>query len=346
MEAPERVKPMADAFHRNPGDQATYGYRQLPGSGPARGPELKTMVYGTIGVALGIVVGTLIADGSWRSMNPLASHQLVRAGTSAPAVAGRPGTQAAQNSTPVHQAAIEGGSQQAAAQKPSATITSSLAATPDATKPSAAAPVSTAAATSTVSRTSTPAAMTPVAKPSTPSHPAIAAKTENTAKTSTVAQPSASTKPATSAKMAVAQKVSAAHKRRLARKLAAKAKYVAWRKLHPRHRLHGHLRAAVPTKLLGLVAKPKLADALARTPAPAPFTFMVEGSVSIANYDAANGIVDTYEGETFALDKRASEGRTISWLDYPADVRYRCDQSWNCTLFHGGVVVVNAKRTK
>jgi hypothetical protein len=83
-------------------------------------------------------------------------------------------------------------------------------------------------------------------------------------------------------------------------------------------------------------------------PAPAPiqFSFMVEGSVSIANYDAANGILDTYEGETFTLDRRAGGNKTISWLEYPADVHYRCDQLWNCTLFQNGVIAVSAKRTK
>jgi hypothetical protein len=102
------------------------------------------------------------------------------------------------------------------------------------------------------------------------------------------------------------------------------------------------LKAAVPVKLPEPVSKPKLAAA----PPPVPFSFSLEGNVSVANYDAATGIVDTYEGETFALDQRASEDKTISWLEYPADVHYRCDQFWNCTLFHAGVVGLNAKRTK
>jgi hypothetical protein len=112
--------------------------------------------------------------------------------------------------------------------------------------------------------------------------------------------------------------------------------------------LHGSLKAALPAELpvLDPVSRPKLAEAPAPKPVQAPFFFSVEGSVSVANYDASTGIVDTYEGETFALDKKASEGVTVSWLEYPADVHYRCDQFWNCTLFHAGVLVVNAKRTK
>jgi len=93
-----------------------------------------------------------------------------------------------------------------------------------------------------------------------------------------------------------------------------------------------------------LIARPKLPEAPA--PTPFQFTFMIEGSVSIANYDSANGILDTYEGETFALDKREGGNKTIAWLEYPADVHYRCDQLWNCTLFQGGIIAVSAKRTK
>jgi len=80
--------------------------------------------------------------------------------------------------------------------------------------------------------------------------------------------------------------------------------------------------------------------------APIPFSFMIEGSVSVANYDSVTGTLDTYEGETFTLDQRASEGKTIAWLDYPAQLHYRCDQLWNCTLFHDGIAVPNAKRIK
>jgi len=77
---------------------------------------------------------------------------------------------------------------------------------------------------------------------------------------------------------------------------------------------------ATPSKLPDLASVPKPAELPKHVPAPAPlrFSFFVEGSVSVANYDAATGIVDTYEGESFAVDKMTRESRTISWLEYPA----------------------------
>lgn len=322
---------MADAFHRNTGEQAAYGYRQLPGAGPAGGPELKTMVFGTIGVALGIVVGTLLADGSLRSMSPFASHQPVRAGASASAVAGRPSTQPGQAGPSVHQAVAQGSTQLPATQKPPAVATSTVAANSNVNKPFDAASISPSAPTSTANTAKLP-----------PLAATITVKTLAQTKTSPAVQASAESKTSTSANTSVLQRVSAAHKRRLARRMAARLKWAAWRKLHPRHKLHGHLIAAIPVKPADIVAKPKPVEA----PKPVEFSFMVEGSVSVANYDAATGMIDTYEGETFALDRRASEGRTIAWLEYPAEVQYRCDQFWNCTLIHAGISVVSAKRTK
>lgn len=63
---------MPDTFTRNPGDQPSYGYKQLPGLGPGGGSELKTMVYAGIGIALGIVAGTFLA-GSYHQGAPQAA---------------------------------------------------------------------------------------------------------------------------------------------------------------------------------------------------------------------------------------------------------------------------------
>src|SRR5271165_6328130 len=125
---------MADTFHRNPGDQATYGYRQLSGTGPASGPDLKTMVYGTFAVALGIVIGTLAADGTLRSISPFASHRSVRAGSSASAVSGRPGTRP-QTPQLAHSATSQANTQTSVPQKPSAAVTSTVATLSSTAKP-------------------------------------------------------------------------------------------------------------------------------------------------------------------------------------------------------------------
>ncbi|MGA2050336.1 MAG: hypothetical protein ABSG96_21755 [Terracidiphilus sp.] len=340
---------MADTFHRNSGDQAAYGYRQLSGTGPASGPDLRTMVYGTFAVALGIVIGTLAADGTLRSISPFASHQSVRAGSSAPAVSGRPGTQA-QTAQLVHPATSPGNSQPSVTQKPSAAVTSTATTISSTAKPLTAALSSTSIPASTVAKTLPPPATTPIAKQSAVPQPTIASKTSATAKATTVANSSTPIKSSGLAQTSDFQKVAAAHRHWSTRRIAARVRWLAWRKLHPRHRLHGYLKAAMatPSKLPDLASVPKPAELPKHVPAPAPlrFSFFVEGSVSVANYDASTGVVDTYEGESFAVDRMTKESRTISWLEYPADVHYRCDQSWNCTLFHAGVLIVNARRTK
>jgi len=86
---------MAETFRRGVGDQITLGYRQLPSVG-SEGPDLKTMVYAGLGIALGILVGTVMADGSWRTMNPLAQHRIVQASSSGSGSADRPAAKAAQ----------------------------------------------------------------------------------------------------------------------------------------------------------------------------------------------------------------------------------------------------------
>jgi len=74
--------------------------------------------------------------------------------------------------------------------------------------------------------------------------------------------------------------------------------------------------------------------------------FTVHGEVTVSNYDSTAGIIETYEGETFALDETQSASGTVPWDDYVPNIHYRCDQFGSCTLNHGGGVVLNAKRTR
>jgi len=78
----------------------------------------------------------------------------------------------------------------------------------------------------------------------------------------------------------------------------------------------------------------------------AVFNFTVEGDVTVASYDVSLRQIDTYEGQTFALNQIASLSDMTSFDAYPASLHYRCDQSWNCTLFRDGSTIFSAKRTK
>jgi len=77
--------------------------------------------------------------------------------------------------------------------------------------------------------------------------------------------------------------------------------------------------------------------------APGPFLFTIEGDVTVADYDALNGTIETQQGKTFVIDRTASESDTAPWQDFRANLHYRCDQAGNCTLFRAGVIVPNAR---
>jgi|HubBroStandDraft_1064217.scaffolds.fasta_scaffold21146_3 hypothetical protein len=71
---------MAEAYQRIHGDRTPYGYRQLAGTGPGSGPELKTLVVAGLGAALGIVVATLLASGPLNGTNRTAALHPVQSG--------------------------------------------------------------------------------------------------------------------------------------------------------------------------------------------------------------------------------------------------------------------------
>jgi len=86
-------------------------------------------------------------------------------------------------------------------------------------------------------------------------------------------------------------------------------------------------------------------EARALDDAPRPVSFMIEGDVTVADYDATAGTIETHEGKTFSISAAAGNGSVAAWQDSSVNVHYRCDQGGNCTLFHGGVVVPNARLT-
>jgi hypothetical protein len=266
---------MAEEFNRNPGETTAYGYRQLPGSGPTRGLDMKTLTYGVIGVAMGIVVGTLAADGTLRAMiQPPALHS-VQASTQTP--------------------------------KPP---------TPPAAKPALAQTI--------------PPAVKLAQAPTTP--PKALASILETPKPLAGLESTAANTPVL--------KVSTTGKTRPAHKLVSRRRHLGRRRIHSRHRAHYHLKSKAIAKL---PAKVKAAKPVEDADL---FTFSVEGDVTVASYDVSLRQIDTYEGETFALNQIASLSDMTPFDAYPASLHYRCDQSWNCTLFRDGSTIFSAKRTK
>ncbi len=259
-----------ETYHRTTGEQITQGYRPLSGAGRGRGAELKTSVYACIGVALGIVAGTMLASGPWGKTNPSPSSQVAQvsaheSGPAKPATAPTAPTKAGEGTT--------AGPQLASASLPQ------LAA----------------------------AALPPL---------------------SSVQKPSG-------AATTVALTGTLVHKHRAVRRRA-----VGRRHGHVRHRLHLPLNPTVGSGMIAAVKPPNPAGTQEN------FVFTVEGTMTVSNYDSPAATIETYEGESFTLDKPANDTTAVSWLEYPADVHYRCDQSGNCTLIHAGVVENNARRTR
>lgn len=74
-----------------------------------------------------------------------------------------------------------------------------------------------------------------------------------------------------------------------------------------------------------------------------PPTFYSEGDLTIADYDAAKGTIQTIDGRTFVLGLTISTADATGWEDYRSSVHYRCSQEGSCTLTRSGVVAPNAR---
>lgn len=76
---------------------------------------------------------------------------------------------------------------------------------------------------------------------------------------------------------------------------------------------------------------------------PAPATLYTEGVLTVSDYSASTGTIQTSDGRTFALGTTVAAGNAISWESYRSDVHYRCDQNGSCVLMRAGVVAPDAK---
>jgi hypothetical protein len=74
-----------------------------------------------------------------------------------------------------------------------------------------------------------------------------------------------------------------------------------------------------------------------------PAGMMIEGDLTVADFDASTGTVETREGKSFSVNEAGSDGNTLAWQDYAGHVHYRCTQSGSCTLAGSGVTASGAK---
>jgi hypothetical protein len=128
-----------------------------------------------------------------------------------------------------------------------------------------------------------------------------------------------------------------AHQHHAVRRLSAALKFTARHKAIPMHQPNVTPHAPAPAP------SPSASYELRLNPEAAPSAFIIEGDVSVADYDASEGIITTDVGRNFVLDRTAAESNGTIWQEYRANVHYRCDRSGNCTLSRAGLVVPNAR---
>jgi hypothetical protein len=73
------------------------------------------------------------------------------------------------------------------------------------------------------------------------------------------------------------------------------------------------------------------------------YKFVSEGDVTVADFDASTGRIESYEGRTFVLGAMDVAWAASSLQDSGSSVHYRCDQSGSCTLMRAGLVLQNVR---
>jgi len=299
---------MSDTYRRGAGDQIALGYRQLPSVG-SDGLDLKTLVYAGFGVALGILVGTVLADGSWRALNPLAQHNLVQAVSSGSGPADHAAAKTAQTPPLQAQSATHESPQSSPTLQPPAIQASANGDAP-------------AVRTVPANRDSSVTRNVSGIREASIAHEASSAREASDARS-----------------LPRTHRVLAAHRRRPIHGLAAWRRHFVRRSTLRRHRLRTFRRAAIPADLppAGAALKPDDTSTLS--------AFTVEGELSVSGYDGLRGTIETYEGEAFTLPRAANPGTAIHGADISQNIHYRCDQFGSCALI-AGQFVLDAKRTR
>jgi hypothetical protein len=71
--------------------------------------------------------------------------------------------------------------------------------------------------------------------------------------------------------------------------------------------------------------------------------FSSEGDLTVSDFDAKAGTLETSDGRTFAVGTTVSMSGATSWEEYRSDVHYKCGPNGSCTLMRAGAVAPNAR---
>lgn len=86
--------------------------------------------------------------------------------------------------------------------------------------------------------------------------------------------------------------------------------------------------------------KPTALQLATAAAAQGPFFLAIQGDATVANFDAATGTIETYEGERYVLAKTSQDANSIHWEDYPFNVHFTCNETGSCTLSHAGTSAI------
>jgi len=68
-----------------------------------------------------------------------------------------------------------------------------------------------------------------------------------------------------------------------------------------------------------------------------PAQTRIEGDLTVADFDASTGTLETREGRSFSVSPASSVGNSNDWQDYAGNVHYQCTQAGSCSLTGSGV---------
>jgi hypothetical protein len=318
LKAGKGLSKTMETYKRAVGEAVSQGYRQLPSLGNTHGPELKTIVFAGVGIVMGILVGTFVADGTLRiperfSLQPVVhavaskdvevTHPVAKAGQNAAAVA---------RNTPAPPPAATAQIQQAAGQREAAPGTTTEAHVQLAVRAVPTVPVLLTAAVTRASISSNPSPLGTV--------PSVHNATGLN-------------------RVSASEHAVSLQRHRTGRRLAAWRRHLSRRAL-----IRRRVELSPGAEIADLSPSSHAWLALAAPDTKSAFT--VEGQVSVASYNSSEGVIDSYEGETFALDKTLTASNALSGDDIPSSLHYRCDQFQNCSVILDGQSMSNVRRTR
>jgi hypothetical protein len=71
--------------------------------------------------------------------------------------------------------------------------------------------------------------------------------------------------------------------------------------------------------------------------ASSPASMTIEGDLTVADFDASTGTLETREGRSFTVTPVGNGGSSLDWQDYAGNVHYQCTQAGSCSLTGSGM---------